>query len=293
MIFFIFFCGQVSAAEKFVMLDHDSVNWTRLVYEASAFFMTLESEVNLKTIPSDTATKQLTLNDGVDVLSPKGDKVFHLQNYAEGFGKKTYYTLWFNSDGESLQRKKLVRGKKNEIKIYRYAPCGYYTLRHKFNSKKFDANFSQWKESDASFTEFPRELCDSGKIFDVNSLLYLISALNIKNVGYERELLTFSRGKLITVRITAKKMETIYSDYKINSSSGTLKINDDINVLKVQVTPLTSNRKDLESFKFLGLKGKVNVFIDTSRQLIVRLSGKVDVVGKININLKHAELSRP
>lgn len=271
-------------------LKHENVRWSRLVYEASAFFVTLESEVKLQSIDKTKAIEDLVMKGESNLLYPKGERLFRIDTFAEGFGKETRYSLWINPDGEVLQRKKVLSGKKNEIKLYRFSPCAFYTLRQKFPSKKFDRNFNQWNDSHKKYAEFDPELCDSWPVYDVNSLLYLISALDISDVGFEREVLAFSKGDLFKVKIVAKKNTTIYSEFKIKSPNGKEEIDDDIDVLRVDIVPQVSNKNERDKFKFLGLKGNVKVYLDTARKLVVRLSGKVKVLGSIDINLKKAEL---
>jgi len=278
------------AEEHSLPLDHDNVHWSRLIYAASAFFMTLESEVRQESVTTEKASTQLVLNDEKDVHKSSAENIVRIDNFSEGFGKKAHYTLWFDQNGEALQRKKLVKGKRNEIKIYRFSSCGYFTLRKKFSSENFDENFKQWGEAKKSYTDFSSDLCGKQPVYDVNALLYLISALNIKEVGYQRELTTFSDGKLLRVKIVAKKMTSIYGDFIINSPQKEQTVNDSIDVLELHLVPVTSSKKERESFRFLGLKGNIKVYLDLTHQLIVRLRGNVDVVGNLDINLKKAEL---
>lgn len=274
------------------MYNHDNVRWNRLVYEASAFFITLETEIKLTTVDRKTVAEQLVLQDETNLLFPEGRNVYRIDTFADSFGKRTHYSLWFDSDGEILQRKKVLRGKKNEIKIYRFSPCAYYSLRKKFPNKKFDQGFSQWTASNQKFLEFQPELCGDEPIVDANTLLYLISALDIKDTGLDRELLTFSRGRLIKVRLKARKKTSIYSEFKVKHPAGSNEIEDDVDVLQLHLSPVVDNSKDRDNFRFLGLKGDIKIYVDTKRKLILRLSGNVDVVGSIDINLKKAELSR-
>ena len=125
-------------------LKHENVRWNRLVYEASAFFVTLESEVKLQSIDKTKAIEDLVMKEESNLLYPKGERLFRIDTFAEGFGKETRYSLWINPDGEVLQRKKVLSGKKNEVKLYRFSPCAFYTLRQKFPNKNFDRDFDQW-----------------------------------------------------------------------------------------------------------------------------------------------------
>lgn len=284
--------NSVFATENPPIYNHDNVRWNRLVYEASAFFITLETEIRLSTIDRKAAVEQLVLQDETNLLFPEGQNVYRIDTFADSFGKKTHYSLWFDSDGEILQRKKVLRGKKNEIKIYRFSPCAYYSLRKKFPDKKFDQEFSQWTAANQKFQEFQPELCGDEPIVDANTLLYLISALDIKDAGFDKELLTFSRGRLIKVRLKAIKKTSIYSEFKVKHAAGSNEIEDDVDVLQLHLSPVVDNSKDRDNFRFLGLKGNIKIYVDTRRKLILRLSGNVDVVGSIDINLRKAELIR-
>jgi len=282
--------ATASAAESTPILNRSDIQWSRLIYEASALFMTVQTEVTLNAVEKQVAISQLVLKNETYVHMPQGDTVFQMGTYSDSFGKKTSYNLWIDKQGQILQRKKLVRGKKNEIKYYRFAPCGYYTLREKFSDKKFDENYSQWKDDDRRFAEFAPELCDGRVIYDVNSLLYIITASNILKPGDKQEVLAFSRDRLFNVSLEAKKMKEIYADFSISAPSGKKSIEKKLKVLQVQIEPIGGDEKLNDDFRFLGLKGKVTVYVDLSRKLILRLSGHVDVLGSIDINLKNANL---
>lgn len=292
LLLFTLFSSAIFADESQSRLDHDSVRWNRLVYEATAFFITLETEMKLSSLSRQMASGQLAMKDESNLLFPRGGKVFRIDTFADSFGKETHYSLWFDEDGEILQRKKVQRGKKNEIKLYRFSPCAYYSLRKKFPDEEFDEKNQQWDAFNHKFHEFAPELCGDEPVIDANALLYLVSALNIKDVGFEKDINTFSRGRLIKVRLKAKEKTSIYSEYVVNSPEGKTEIEDDIDVLKIQLSPIVGDSKERDNFRFLGLKGNINIYVDTKRKLIVRLSGKVKVLGSIDINLRRAELVR-
>lgn len=278
------------AAEGNEQLNHENVVWSHLSYEASAFFVSLESDISLQSINKETAMAELVMKEESNLLFPSGNTVYRLNTFAEGFGKETRYLLWMDQNGEVLQRKKVSRGKKNELKFYRFSPCAFYTLRKKFPDKKFNENFNAWTEADRKFSEFDPALCDGTPIYDVNSILYLISTLDIRDVGYEKEVLSFSRGELFKVKIHARKKTTIYSEFTVNSPNGKEEFEDDLDVLEVRLIPQAVNEKDRDSFKFLGLRGNIKIYVDPERRLVVRLRGKVKVLGSIDINLKKADL---
>ena len=280
------------AAEEDPVINHENVRWKQLVYEASAFFITLETDIKLSTVNKESELNQFVLGHREDLQLPEHDEFFRLDTYSQGFGKDTRYQLWFDSNGSALQRKKTVKGKKNEIKVYRFTSCGHYKLRKKFPNDSFDVNFNRWLDSEAQLTNYPSELCNDHAIYDVNTLLYIISTLNIRHVGFEKELLVVSKGKVYTVKLTAKKKTSIYSEYDLKSPNGNSTFEDDVDVLEVHITPVTNSKSERDRFKFLGLKGKVRVYIDTENQLILRIKGKIKVLGSIDINLKKAVLTR-
>ena len=291
--FLLWYCLCINASiasNGDLALDHNAVRWSSLVYEASAFFVTLDTKVSLNKVNKDSDLKFLVLEDNEDVSLPRGDKFFRIDTFAEGFGKNTRYQLWFDNDGSILQRKKIVKGDKNEIKIYRYSQCGHYRMRKKFPDEDFEESYDKWKMSEVGLTSYPASLCEGNTVYDANTLLYLISALNLKSAGYERQLQVVSRGRLFTVKLHAKKMTSIYADYKLRTQGEDETIEDDVNVLEVRIMPVTDVKEELDSFKFLGLKGRVRVYVDTEKQLILRLRGEVKVLGKVDINLKKAVL---
>jgi len=287
-----FLCGLsvASATESSHLLNRNDLQWSRLVYEASALFMTVQTEVTLGAMDKKVTLEQLVLKNESYVHKPQGDTVYQMSTFSDSFGKKTRYTLWLDSQGQILQRKKLVRGKRNEIKYFRFAPCGYYTLREKFSDRKFDENYNQWTDADRHFAEFAPELCDGRVVYDVNSLLYMATALNITKPGDRQEVLAFSRDRLFKVSMEAKKVNDIYVDFSLDSPSGKRKVDEKLKTLQIQIEPIGGDAKINEEFRFLGLSGKVTAYVDLTRKLVVRLNGHVDVLGSIDINLTKAVL---
>ena len=64
-----------------------------------------------------------------------------------------------------------------------------------------------------------------------------------------------------------------------------------IDVVQLTFEPraLVSEDTQPESFSFLGLKGKFEVYIDKAAHLPVQISGKISTFGQIDINLQEVD----
>ena len=117
-------------------------------------------------------------------------------------------------------------------------------------------------------------------------------ALDFKKVGDSYELLVESNRKIISIKLTATNKVSIKSDYRLKNASGKTKVEENVEVLKIQLQPLGGNNSKKDQFEFLGLSGDIYLYVDTVNRVVLRLSGKIDIIGNVDINLAEAQMSR-
>lgn len=276
----VFSCMAASIqAENTASLDHASVNWTELQYSASTFL------VSAKTTLRIGKNDEALLDPGADdVVMPGQNDVYRIENESEAMGKRTRYLIWFDSGGAVLQRTRIRRGSKNDIKVYRYTQCGYISIRKKFSDSKFDEQFNDWDPAGYKTRRLNSPLCDSKPVVQGDSLSYLVSTLNWQNKGDSFRFTAVSSGKLFDVSLQASKKTHIDVDYTAHGPEGKQRIETEKAVWKIEVKPAADRKK----FRFLGLKGKISLFYDPETRLILRIRGDVDYLGTVDINLASA-----
>lgn len=281
---------SVAMAQSSIPANQHKVDWTGLEYKATVFFVTATSSIKLDVLDTDQAQKDLVIEGGKDVLNPRQQQIFRLNTFSDEFGKKTSYQLWFDGDGTALQKTRILKGNKNEVKVYRYAPCGYYRLVKKFKNDNFDSGFNDWKNIKASYKPYKNAQCEDVIITDSNALLYLVPSLDFKNVGDSHEFLVESSQRLVPVKLSVKSKTAIKADYQLETAEGKTRVYKSVDVLKIQLQPVV-NSPGSDNFSFLGLKGNIDLYVDMKNRMILRLSGKLDVVGSVDINLSAAKMA--
>ena len=273
--------------DKFV---HENVRWSQLKYEASAFFVTAQTTIKLSSANKSEALQKIVKFTAEDLLVPQGDRLFNVDIFTDEFGRQTNYQVWFEESGQALQRKRITRGNRNQIKLTRYAKCGIYKLSKKFSNDKFDSDYGGWSKVKKKYKPYPEATCDGSTVVDSNALLYMVSALDLKDIGDQYELLLGSKKKPVKVKLVVKTKKKIKADYKISNASGKDLVNQSVEVLQVQLMAVADNENEKEDIELLGLHGKIYLYVDASNHLILRISGDTKYVKNLDVNLKYADM---
>jgi len=277
--------AQAAAAKDDDLFAHEQMHWSDLEYNTSIFFVSATSSIKLQVIKTLEGQQTLQNINEKDLILPAHDKLFAISTFSDAFGKKTRYQLWFDLNGRALQKYRILRGDKNELKLYRYSKCGYYSLRKQFNNEAFDINNIKWSDVTRQYHSYKSSNCNDTPITESNALLYLVPAMNFEKQGDTHELLVESKSNVVRVTLNVVSKTTLRTSYHVRDANGATRTVKNPAVLKIQLKPYNLDSSKNSTFEFLGLSGDIYLYLDMANRVISRLNGDIDLLGSINIDL--------
>ncbi|PIE43779.1 MAG: hypothetical protein CSA50_04045 [Gammaproteobacteria bacterium] len=263
-----------------------SLEWRQLNYKGSKLFITLESHVTRKTITQQEALKELIPVRGQTVKLPMAPEVLKTRVHTSVMGHESTFTLWQNPDLGVLQRNSLYTGLKNWFRTYRHLDTGVYSIKIKPESGENDQPWQSWSKRSENLYSIPKKaqeivLSESEAIFD------LIAQGQLQKPGDRTELFIYDRDDIIRAILEVQSKESISVKYRITQDGQESSVEITINALKTSLTTTSYlDNKASSDFKFLGYKNNIKLYIDPRRNIALRLSGKVDYVGDVVIDLQ-------
>ncbi|MGD8573012.1 MAG: hypothetical protein PVH98_11180 [Gammaproteobacteria bacterium] len=282
-------CSIFSVASALDYIDAErTVQWQKLDYHASKFFLTAESTVTVDKKPARDILEDLVPSDKYEVLKPKGESVFIVTTDTDNFGTRTRYTMWFDSDATILQRLKVRTGDDNDIKLYRHTPDGYLDFRKGFNGKKFSVDLKKIAGYHHSFKPYSDKKKLNENVTESTAFLYLVGMLDFKNKGDMAQFTVSSRGKLANVKLLVKGRQKLYADYKVVTGNSNHHVKGDRDVLRIAVLPVNAAGKPVKNMKLMGVQGRLYLYLDVENRLLLQITGEAKVLGDIDIKLGKA-----
>lgn len=273
-----------SGARPRELLDPTLVPWTRLELEAKKLFTKARTEI-LLTSPAGLGRRLIASPRGA-ALQPEGPLAL-LELKAAFAGRRSETSVWFDPRRAAvLQRLKLKPGKKGYQKTHRFTDDGVYSHRRSpLDSRQGAGPVEGWGKVEEAFYPFPERPRECGPISEPELLLYMISA-----AGTEKPFHTcsFSDKTLHHVELKPRGTVSLDVDYATNSDGRQRRHRGRVEVERVvlQARPVDPGSGD--DFKFLGLEGDVEIFLDG--RIPVEVAGRFPGLGRIRIKLVAADL---
>jgi hypothetical protein len=279
-----------------VQLDPDRVNWASLQFHASKFLVSIDADVSV----SDVAAAEIEgllmdAGEGTDV--PAAESTKELVFTTEFFGRKSRAEVLLNAaDGATLQRTSHDSGKRNRHRIYRYTDIGAYQRTWwPINSaeEKLPADqWQQWSKFEEGLRPFPAEI-HGEPVADPGSLLYIVGAAPLNEVGDTIEILAYARSNVHRVQVEVAGMETIKVNYKQTGGASPGKKKGKVQALKLLLRGnMVDDGDSDDQFELLGLRGDIDIHIDPVTRAPLQLEGNVKIAGHAVMRLKNLKLEK-
>ncbi len=268
--------------------DQRNIKYTKLNYEASKFLLSFDTDITLSKKPLSEAVNGLVTPKDNNALVSESGFIYMVSTDSTFFGKHSTYTSWFSENAAVLQKLRELRGKKNNGKLYRFAQNGKYDFRKNFDNENYVIDLGEVKNWGNSFAAYPTAVNEGQVVSESSALLYLVSQLKLRNPGDETNLILYSSGQLINTRLVVQEKIRLDADFNIVSGSGSQRFNGKRDAIKILVEPVDSQGRPVKDLEIMGLEGDISMYIDEATRLLLQLSGKVEVAGKVNIKLKQA-----
>ncbi|MEM7581836.1 MAG: hypothetical protein AAF560_00525 [Acidobacteriota bacterium] len=280
-----------SAAEGQAAYDPERIAWSRLELEASKFFVTARSEIELASHPPNVAADELIAPAGAAALKASALDHYLMAIRTRFLSQESQVRFWFDSDAQALQRSELSLSKKRKRhRTYRYSATGVHARTLRPADGEDGRPYSAWTDSEDDFTPFPQALDPAAVVTEAASLLYAVPASSLESPGDSTRLYIYSRGQISPVEVTVKARERIAVDYVEVSAKGERRVQEDAETVRVALRPRQPEGGDSAEFKLLGLEGDIDLYLDAETRAPLLMTGKIRVAGSVRLHLKRVVL---
>ena len=271
--------------------DPARVGWSRLELEATKFFITARSEVELAVRPSAEAGAELIAPGQGRGLAPRGGHSGRIDIRTRFLGRDSRARFWFDpGDARALQRSSHDASKKRlRHRTYRYTSVGVFSHTLRPGEGEEDLPYERWTNVQDKAVAFAGEW-DGPVGTEAAGLLYLIPAGDFRAAGDQARLRVFTRGKVREVDVAVTGRERIGVGYVEVSGGRERAVRDEVDALHVTVRPRAAAGEDAGDFKLLGLEGDIDIYLDPRSRALLLVSGKIAVAGRVRLGLKRAVL---
>jgi len=267
-------------------LDATRLSWSRLEYSATKFFLSVRTAAEIVPRHSQQLRTELIAPTRGDPKFPVGPEAYELTLATNGVGTDALIRVWFDDYGSVLQRSSLYSGKKQWYRVYRYTSDGAYSLKKRPRENERGSTHEGWTDTTEDFYPYtqPRDglLITEGEV-----IFYLLAMAPLRDVGDTFEFLVFSTHGLDLARLTVREVTTFPIDVVEQSAQGEQALDTDVDALLLTLHAQPYNySSDANQFEFLGLRGDIDIMLDAVTHIPLRVTGQVDYLGEVNINLR-------
>lgn len=250
-------------------LDPQRVNWRQLDFKASKLFISAKTQVELA-----------HLADGVAEIS------FDTQ----ALGRKTTDAIRFRlADATTQSRHKQKHGSSPYAKVYRFGE-GKVTMERAEPADVDEATGSHetWSHRSHETFDAPPGVCR--EVVDPSVVLYLAAA-RTWNVGSPPfRVCTFSDGRFSRLVVGVAGEEEIRVDYEIADADGVARTDGTVKALVLTLDAESLAGEGNDQLDVLGLEDDVRMYIDPATGAPLRFTGKMDHLGRVEVELQRLVL---
>lgn len=275
------------------------VYWTGLTFNLSRQLVKLTVQIQIQS-PAPMADGFLTrmgagLTGSSETVAEM--KLMAVDMRAEGLSfLNEQYTekIWFNAgDGRAYRRIRWQKEGDPWVKSYCWTDNGVrrQKIQPASHAERKQAPI-KWTQTTESFYPHSKNTVYSEPISDPTLMPYLLSALEPRNLKSPFEIYVFGKEQLHRLTCRHEKSLPMAVSFKIHSSSGVVEINTTIKplVFFIESESLASKDRKQEIFSLLGLQKEIRIYLDPSRHLPIRVSGRNSIYGELVFNLSDARL---
>lgn len=262
----------------------------RLVYGASKFLISVETEVTQNVMSAEAAKTDLLAAGRDEGLAASEEGVFKINLSSSILGTRSSFDAWLNPDGAILQRTSLYTGHKDWYRNFRYFEGGAYSIKRKpHNSQEEGRPWSEWSEVNED-RYIVSEKAAGVTLSEAEAIFYLVNVANLKKPGDVAVQHLFDTDGTITVTMTVADIVPLEVDFKEFTTNGERHVEETLDAVHIRIACAPFDpTANTENFKFLGYKGDIDFYIDPVRRVMIRATGKIDYIGTVEINLKEAD----
>jgi hypothetical protein len=151
-----------------------------------------------------------------------------------------------------------------------------------------------WTDASDNFYAYDAAKLGCSGVTEPSLLVYIISAADLSKIGTPISLCVFGKRQLHHIQLRSEGKQRLKADYFENSSGKKIRIEKEVEALKIALDaePMESDLAETENFSFLGLHKDIAIYIDPATHLPLLASGIIPGpgVGKVSLTLHEVQL---
>ncbi len=246
--------------------------WHALSFRIRKLFFTVDTDLDWQALPSQAVVRELVPAREGEPLMPGGPQVVKLRLRIRHFLGRLTRTLWFDPQtGRPLQVREESDG--DTVRLWRYLDNGVLRVRTRLRPED-----GAPLDVARRFTPIPpREVAS---VIEADSLLFLLPASGLSAPGDRARYVIRVKGRPVTVEA---RVEAV-----LPGTSGCCgKAFEDAperRFLRISLASADSDRP----LRAIGLRGPLEVYLDSRTRAPVRVQGRVKWVGLVQARLTSA-----
>ncbi len=267
--------------------------WSRLTFAAHKFLLTAETTLTLEMLASGDLLPGLrTPPEGRPVPLPSPWVAVLTTRTTLPFGRSEKVVAWLDPlSGAAVQVEKHTFGRGAYHKLVRYTRDGTYTWRSEPRDRREAALGPESWTKRKSYPERPSVHPPPGGVLtDSYALLYLLATDHLAAPAGHLAAYVVSDGDLVALDFDSGALVTRFASYEQVDASGSRQRSGQLPARAVTVRGRAVGGADVEGVDlgFLGMQGRLTIYLDVANGLPVELSGRAKDIGRLTVRLEDA-----
>jgi hypothetical protein len=279
-------------------LDLSGIAWSRLLFVASEAALEVSAEIRLSPVPPGDPGAALPEDLAQETGLARDAEVMLMTGHVriKRFDKAFKTEVWFlPRDGAALKRRRLKTGKEPNRKTFWYLPEGVRRERSDPDGRRErKLPPDQWTRVREHFYPYGPAKTGCTTLTDPLVLLLVARAEASSGENPQDGLCAFNKKTLYHAALRATAVRELAVDYTAFDGESRTRIDRRVAARKIVLKTRAADGGDLEPdpFEVFEMTGDIEIWLDQSSGLPLRIGGHVSGIGKVNFVLKEATLRR-
>lgn len=279
----------VAALGATPVFDSDRIGWAAVEMSASKLLVSMDVSMSLEDLTVASAAARLVTPMSAGEKTGL-ERVVALRFVTEGLGRRNEVELLMNPDnGAALQRTTFRTGHRPKYRIYRFEDDRILRLTRRPASGEDDLPPDRWSDLSEEVYSYPSDSSNT-TVVEATSLIYLAATSDIAGSGDRVEILALASDEFHRVDLVGEQPGNIGVDYFSIGGERIERKTGKTSAVRVAIKARALDPSQGEEFELLGLKN-LEVFLDPTTRIPLKLRGKVDFFGRVEFELNHVTLA--
>ncbi len=275
-------------------LRAERIGWTELHYRASKLGFSVESRLELRAMDQPEIARALvdTVPGNWLPAPAQGGWLLHLET--DGLGKHSRLELLIDRYGRSIQQTQVETGRRlkdHRDRTYRFGRDAVHTNTRKPKAEEVRSPHSAWSERSDWTQRLPDELPRDLVLGQSTGLFYTLAAAELNAPGDRVRTHVFAKGRVMQIDLVVEERELVCSEHLEEDDSGSRRRAEPVKALRIRLSARGLGQHSGDGdFRFMGLKGKVHVYVDEETRAPILITGRIGWLGRAKVKLERLVL---